>query len=222
MFATLLIKVKFFIISEQDVRHKSPYYIADLIVKGYVFAELAGYGNSENMRFILENQEIPCKVMNSSDYFDENMFKNKIMKVISREHITGKSIFKEYFYSYYKDPVKLSRDNLMTMITGIAFNRNYIFYETFREKMQYLFESGIIGHLRLNVAKQIKESKERETYLKEYEEKQKEVVLTWSHLYPGFYLWMCACIISSLAFLIELITYKVKNLKHHHCNLCNN
>lgn len=105
--------------------------------------------------------------------------------------------------------MKFSKDNMLTVLLGFGLVRNDIFYGTFRDEFQRLFESGIIQKCQANIDEVNGMSEDGEN-IRLYEKKKKDEVLSWKHLYAGFYLWLGACCLSFLAFISEHVAFRLK------------
>lgn len=178
-----------------------------------------------------KHSKIPLKYFeDTSSLPDDKLFKYKIMLLIMRRHVPYSKQFVEFDYLTYKDPVRFSRDNFATMLQGFTFERNDIFFGTFRDELQRLFEGGFIKRVNFFDAYYEEVGKSSETkFLKEHERKHTEVVLSWNHLYPGFYLWLGACFVSTLVFLVEKLAFymiekmeKMKEKSYEILNFLNN
>lgn len=127
------------------------------------------------------------------------------MIVSSRSLLPESMQSREFIYGYHKEPVKYSKNNVVTGMTGFAFRKYDIFYDTFRMQLQRLFEAGIISNLYKRV---FSLSGSRDVVL--YEPKKKKEILSLKHLYPGFYIWIGSILVSCLAFVGEIITFRIQ------------
>lgn len=201
----------------QDVRHKSPEYIEDLIAQGYVLKDRIELKNVSKIQNILKSRKIPLKIVNNSelgDNYNENLFSSKTMFIFPRDMVPEQKRHKAFKMYRFKDPLKFSRDTLDTLLLGFAFHKNNIFFGTFRNELQRLHEFGIIDKFKVNIAEMAKKARVDDEKIIEYDSKRTEV-LTWNHLYAGFYLWFGACVVSTLVFIGEKMCYIIYRLKNN-------
>lgn len=114
----------------------------------------------------------------------------------------------EFTFWNFTDPVKFSKNNIHTSLHGIGFLKNNFFYGTIADELWKLHECGIIGKIMQN---DLDKRRRKEVKAQIYGRKKTEV-LSWDHLYAGFYLWIGACVISALVFFGEIL----KNLFSRH------
>jgi hypothetical protein len=107
----------------------------------------------------------------------------------------------EFKHSNFDDPHKYSIDNIFTVSYGIASQKNLFFYRKMREILERLLESGFLNDLCI--------SEELDSI--SIHHKQKELmVLGWSHLHPGFYIWLVAVVICFIVFVGEVFVFHIK------------
>jgi hypothetical protein len=175
-----------------------------LVDQGYYLTEVIF---EKVFKKMLDEHKIPFRYMHLSDYDDPNFLSSrKVMFLMSRDYFPPTKQLLEFKYLKFEDPVKMSRNNLFdSSLSGFKFEKNFIFYGTFRDELQKLFEFGIIDELKGNFAEKIKKLSSSEQSIDVYESKKSEVVLSWDNLYAGFYLWIGACVISTIVFVGELV-----------------
>lgn len=200
----------------QDVREKSPDYIEDLVDQGYLLAiEPSSQHYLEN-HSILKQMNIRQKYYESDDefYADTKAYSSKIMHLMPRAVCSfNKQYNSEFLYLKFEDPVKFSKNNLLTSLNGIVYAGNDVFFGTFRDELKRLFESGIFQKLHRDSLPGLHSNNKHNKInaMRDYDRKSTQV-LSWNHLYAGFYLWIGACLISALAFIGEVITNYLRNL----------
>lgn len=116
----------------------------------------------------------------------------------------------EYKFKGYDDPVKFIDDSVLTTLYGIAMQKNALVFNQFRDVLQRLFEAGLTQKypgMTLFVSDDILDD------FSVHERSESQVVLTWNHLYAGFYVWLGAVVISIIAFIGEHIVYRFNQLK---------
>lgn len=170
----------------------------DLIDEKYFIVD-----DESPLRDFYDIRNIPSKRLNDSEFINPSLFGLKVMCLMSRNNIEQRKIKRELIFEKYRDPIKFSKDNVVSSLEGFAFNKNNIFYATFRVALQRLFEFGII-----DMYENTRRRKDHDfsSEFVEYERKKTEV-LSWNHLYAGFYLWIGACFISTIAFIGEMLTH---------------
>lgn len=147
---------------------------------------------------IFDDKNIPVKYIDQSEYDKTDLFSTNAMIFQLRDIVPPTKQTREFIMEEYKDPVKLSADNVAYSLRGFAFFKNEILYGTFRDELQKLFECGIIDEIE-------KLTSTARDNLVEYERMKRKIILTWKHLYAGFYIWFGACVVSALAFVVEVL-----------------
>lgn len=111
----------------------------------------------------------------------------------------------EYTKEGFADPFKFATDNLLTFQKGFRVTRNIFFYEKLRDTLRRLFESGILQRFHAPAIDLFDDISNLEVH-----EKQSQYsTLTWEQLYPGFYIWLAALLVSFVVFISEIIVFRV-------------
>jgi hypothetical protein len=104
---------------------------------------------------------------------------------------------------------KYTKDNLVVYQMGIAFTREFIHFELFRDEFQKLFESGIVKKFGLNIYDNMNSAAKLSIMLLNKEEDPK--VFSLEDLKSGFVIWLVTVLIAMVVFICEKIHYQVSN-----------
>lgn len=94
--------------------------------------------------------------------------------------------------------MKVLDEELFTMFFGMAFSQHHFLYKPFNNIILRVVQSGLI-----------------DKWFKEHygdkwtEGKKVPVVLTWEHLYVGFYIYLVCLALSTAEFLVEILYFRV-------------
>lgn len=116
----------------------------------------------------------------------------------------------EYLFGNFTDPVKYTNDNYFTSRVAFGMIKNSVLFVNVRNILERLLEAGLVKRESGFILK------EYTNLYKIYERKKTQIILSWNYLYAGFYVWFGAVLISSLAFVCELIHSKLKNSSQNH------
>lgn len=121
--------------------------------------------------------------------------------------------------TYYKfknssEPIKFVEGYIFRGTTGIIALKEDLFFETFKNAFQRLFEAGITNHIIIKTSDK-EEQKTLEYYksklsedFKVYNEKKELVPLSLSQLGAAFIIWLTAVLIVILVFFLEFLHFK--------------
>lgn len=194
------------------MRRKTPDYFEELFDQKFFIV----VDNIDKMNFAKTffsgNSKLLIKQYSSSAFNDTKLFKSKAMILLPKNILPQKDQLKHFIFKHYEDPIKFSRNNIMSAHSGLAFCKNNILYGTFRELLQRLRDSGITKKHIKSLTEIISDSKEaRFSYVRLYDEKADIRPLSWEQLYAGFYIWLFASAISTFAFIAEKLIFFIRN-----------
>lgn len=108
----------------------------------------------------------------------------------------------------YKDKfvVKVLDEELYTVFFSLYFEPYHFLYKPFNDLIPMLIQSGLIDYW-------IRETRLR--VVKWKPEEPEPVVLTWNHVYVGFYICMICIAVATACFIAEVVTFKLKLLMIH-------
>lgn len=150
--------------------------------------------------------------MNASE--KKTLFNNakKISYLAERPPETNRK-YVEYKMEGSDDPFKFATDNVFSLQDSIEIMRNVFFYRAIRYALQRTFESGILQHILLTCKMEYEMNrtfKEKHFNLHAYQNKQEYSTLTLNQLYPGFYIWFAASVVSIMVFVLEVLALQMK------------
>lgn len=155
---------------------------------------------------IVKVEKLSLKIVgNLTEKFNLFSSTDKVAQVFQRNLLPFQKQLVQLKIQFFENPVRMTKDDVFSILIGFAFKRNHILYETFRDVFQAFFEGGIISKLYNDLTSSLLNAADK--IISEYEEKATETVLTWDHLYAGFYVWIGACVLSTFAFVAELTTH---------------
>lgn len=105
--------------------------------------------------------------------------------------------------NYYKEKfiLKLLDEELFAIYGGLVFDPFHFLLKPFNEMILMLLQSGLVDYwLRKN----------QRAFLQVKQEKSEPVVLTWDHVYVGFYICLVCFAASYACFIAEVLHFKFK------------
>lgn len=199
--------------SFQDVRKQTDKTIEDLRSHGY-FNEFTPWFKMKEMNLQERSNFVQNLILNNItdklvSKYGKTWFKKSSQKVTfltTRPRKAGKS-YDEYTCDIADDPFKFATDNLFTIQRGFYMMQNAFFYGAIRTTLQRLFESGIFQMIQKTCDDEFSDL----PGIKGHQKQTEYSTLTWDQLYPGFYVWVAALVACIVAFMGEIIVFKVKN-----------
>lgn len=150
------------------------------------------------------------------NHFDKNVLnfasKNTVPWFAPRKF---QQIDKYYKHANYSEPVKFAKGYVARGITGIFGHKEDLFFVTFKNEFQKLFEAGITNVVKLNSSKSFDEKVMNSKLHKDftvYDEKKELVPMSMSQLSAGFIIWFSAILIVILVFFLEILYYKLSQV----------
>lgn len=118
------------------------------------------------------------------------------------------NIYRKYF---------LLNEHLYTHLTGFFLKLNNFMYELANEVTENLISGGILQHsVKIGQENSIKYGTRLRSEMQFDSNDDKDKIMTYADFSYGFTLWIFACLISMIGFLLELTSHYIKMEPLHH------
>lgn len=179
----------------QDIRKESPSNLQELIDNNYhVIVNISKFNLVEFGDQIILNHDEQIEDYENLSYFEPGRKRTRIY-LKPAPHILKT---KKFIFRNYKDPVKFINEAMPTGLSGITMPRNDFYAKPFLDVLQRLNEAGLL--LKHKGRKMFSFESLFDFNFQNQDDPQ---VLTWNHLYAGFYVWIAAVVISIIVFICE-------------------
>lgn len=143
-----------------------------------------------------ENERILWQVVQDFSFKDA-IISTKTNTIIQRNILRGNFI------------MNVLEEELFTMYIGMVFRPFDFMYKPFNDLILRVVQSGLIGHWH---------SEMHRVALTTTKAKQEPVVLTWNHVYVGFYICLICLVLSTVCYINEVLYFRFCLLKKRRNN----
>lgn len=193
----------------KDIRKKSPDTIEGLIEQGYSINQ----NLHDDIPFLIPDDSFLKRFKIVDDDLSTDLQYDRRNTMLCAQFLGFRSTH-EYDFSFIdgkknRDPVKFIQDDIFKFPIVFAMKRNFILTEAFYDKIEKLFEAGIIQNMKALSLSLSSTGKENALnyYFKIHPIEMKRVALSWKHLDAFFLVWLGLVFLSILVFLGEIAVF---------------